>query len=147
MPHSRTELAWPELRGAAPSRLRTPSPDLRRTLRFPAGPTSTGRSAAGEGAEEERRPAGVAGHDSALGRRQSAFFFIFCFFIFTIFNLPDKWAICPHQQAYFFFAMSALHVGPCCQFFHQFGINSKSVHIASNFKKKVIVFCDSNVKS
>jgi hypothetical protein len=74
------------------------------------------RTATGDGAGEERWPAGRGrrrgrhgGRPRQCSRKETL---LFPFFIFTIFNLPDKWAICPHQQAYFFFAMSALHVGP-----------------------------------
>jgi hypothetical protein len=93
------------------------SADLRRTL----------NAAAGDGAREELRPAGRGGQPRQRSRKETVLFhfhfFFFAFSFFSIFNLPDKWALCPHQQAYFFFAMSGSHVGPYCQFECQFVVN------------------------
>jgi hypothetical protein len=148
-PHSRTELAWPELRGAAPRRLHTPPPDLRWTLRFPAGPTFAGRSAAGEGAEEERRPAGVAGHDSAPGRRRHSAFFSFHFFAFSF--LPFLICLTSGPSVHISKLIFSL---PCQPYMWDrvvsFSINSGSIQNQCTLlaiSKKIVVFCDSNVRS
>jgi hypothetical protein len=72
------------------------------------------------------RPTGVAVAGGAVARKttQQAYFS----FSFFIFNWDDKWALCPCQQAYFFFANSALtggsHPSDSVSFRFQFTISA-----------------------
>jgi hypothetical protein len=77
-----------------------------------------------------------------LGKKEF-YLFIFRYLGFLIQRYVES---SPSQQI---MSPQLLQIGPACQFPHQFGINSKSVPIASNFKKgrsflrlkrKVVVF-------